>query len=93
MADPDHFLQNPSPNYAVSIAIGPPLFSPKEQKLKAMACIVWVLVCVCVWGGLLDSFDQQDAGFSEEHLSFSQLGYCHLSSRTENYRKSCKQMK
>lgn len=42
MADPDHFLQNPGPNYAVSTAIGPPLFSPKAQKLKAMACIVWV---------------------------------------------------
>lgn len=51
MADPDHFLQNPGPNYAVSTAIGPHLFSPKAQKLKAMACIVWVLGCVCVGGG------------------------------------------
>lgn len=50
MADPDHFLQNPGPNYAVSTAIGPPLFSPKAQKLKAMACIVWVFGGVCVGG-------------------------------------------
>lgn len=37
---------------------------------------------VCV--GLLNSFDQQDAGFPEEQLAFSQLGYCHPSKRVEN---------